>query len=502
MFADYQQRYTDIKDLYQNPDKWIDKVTTVFGWIKTARISGGKGKRLCFVKLSDGSYLQHLQIIFDEKTGMSDEIFGTTGAGVSLSVTGLIIKSPAKGQPIEMQTQNYQILGRVMDPDTYPIAKTKMTPEYLRTIPHLRSRTDTFQAIMRIKSVMRLSFSEYFDRLNFAEVQVPIITDNECESGANPFRISTLMGKEISTIPTKEDKKTIDYTQDFFKKPCYLTVSGQLHLEALVCGGLSKAWTMTTAFRAEPSSGPRHLSEFWMLELEFCFGSLDDNMKINEGAIKHVISKVLEKCKLDLEFLETTYQPDLIKTLQKYASVPFVITTHEECVKIMLTDIASGKVIIDSEKKPDEGLYIFKEAPGYADDLSKDHEKYITEVICGGVPAFVRYYPAKIKAFYMPKINEGCEIERVDNFDLLIGSIGETAGGSQRETDYNKLISRTKESGIDPSTLEFFSDLRKYGTIPHGGSGIGVDRLMMVLTGIFNIRDMIPFPRAYEMCYF
>ncbi len=501
-FVGYTQGYTDIRDLYTSPEKFIDTTATVCGWIKTIRVSGGKDKRLGFVKLSDGSCQQQLQIIFDGKTGISHEIFDVGGTGVSLSVTGKVVKSPAKGQPIEMQAHGYKIYGKVQDPDTYPIAKTKLTLEHLRTLPHLRSRTDTFQAVMRIKGCMRTAFSEYFDALRFTEVQVPCVTDNECESGANPFRLTTIVGKEKSSIPTKEDGKTIDYAQDFFKKPCYLTVSGQLHLEALVLGGLSKAWCMTTAFRAEPSSGPRHLSEFWMLELEFCFCTLADNIKVNEGAVKYALKNILDRCRQDLEFLESTYKPGLIKTLEKYSTQPFAVTTHESCVKQMLDDIDSGKVKIDPEKKPDEGLYIFKEKPGYADDLSKDHERYISEVIYGGIPTFVCCYPAKIKAFYMPKINEGADIERVSNFDCVFPEIGEIIGGSERETDYDKLIERMKESGVDPETLAFYAELRKYGTVPHGGSGIGFDRLMMIVTGIFNIKDMVPFPRAFELCHF
>lgn len=495
------QSYTDIKDLYQSP-KYVDQTVAICGWIKTVRISGGKNKRLGFVKLSDGSCQQHLQIIFDGKT-CEPEIFDKASTGVCLKVTGKIVKSPGEGQPIEMQAQTYEILGLVSDPATYPIAKTQLTLEYLRGIPHLRGRTDTFQAIMRIKSCMRFGFAEYFDSIGFPEVQVPCITDNECESGANPFLVMTKVGTELSSIPVKEDGKTIDFTQEFFKKPCYLTVSGQLHLEALVLGGLAKAYCNTIAFRAEPgSNGPRHACEFWMIEQEACFTTIDDNMNINEGALKHVFQRILSKCRLELEFLEATYKPGLIKSLEKYATTPFGKTTHEECVKRMLDDIASGKVTIDPEKIPDSGLYVFKEAPGYADDLSKDHERYIAEVIFGGLPTFVRMYPAKIKAFYMPKVNEGAEIERVENFDLIAPEIGEIVGGSQRESNYEKLIERMIESGIRPETLEFYAELRKMGCPKHGGSGIGFDRVMMMVTGIFSIKDMIPFPRGYETCHF
>ena len=500
-FTDYKQTHTDIKDLYSKPEEYIGTTVTVNGWIKTFRSSGGKGKTLGFARLSDGSCLQTLQIIYDVKTLTDDTIFKKGKTGVSIMTTGLIVKSPKTGQPIEMQAHTYQIYGDVVNPETYPISKSEHSMEYLRTVQHLRYRTDTHASIGRIKSVMRLAAAEYFDKHGFAEVQVPCVTDNECESGANPFCLTTLLSDKIDTIPTT-DGSIIDYTQDFFKKRCYLTVSGQLHLEALVLGGLGKAWTMTTAFRAEPSTGIRHLGEFWMLELEFCFGTLEDNMKVNEGCIKHCLTKVLERCYPELEFLQQKFKPNLIETLKKYVDNSFVISTHEECVKIMLDDITSGKVKIDPEKKADSDLHIFKEIPGYADDLSKDHERYITEVIFNGMPVFVRYFPAKVKAFYMPKIDTGADIEHVDGFDLLFPEIGEVVGGSQRESDYDTLLSRMIEMGVKPESLEFYLDLRKYGTVPHGGSGIGFDRLMMVSTGIFNIRDMIPFPRAFEMCYF
>jgi asparaginyl-tRNA synthetase len=224
-------------------------------------------------------------------------------------------------------------------------------------------------------------------------------------------------------------------------------------------------------------------------------------MRVNEGCIKHALKKVLERCYKELEFLQK-YKPGLIDTIKKYISQPFVISSHAECVKMMLADIQSGKVKIDPEKTPDSDLFVFKEAPEYADDLSKDHERYITEVLFGGMPVFVRFFPAPIKSFYMPKVDLGAEVEHVDGFDLLFPEIGEVVGGSQRESDYDKLLDRMKEMGVGQEGLQYYLDLRKYGTCPHGGSGVGMDRLMMICTGIFNIRDMIPFPRAYEHCHF
>lgn len=498
----------DIKELLIN-DKWINEIVTVCGWIQFYRSSGGKGKKIGFVKLKDGSCLEHIQIIFSElslpidKKDYFDELYNKAKTGVSLEIKGLIVKSPKQNQLIEMQAHTFKILGDVFEPEKYPISKSELTMDYLRTVQHLRTRTDTFSSIMRIKSEMRYAFTQFFRKNGFYEVQVPCITDNECESGANPFTVTTLINNKISSIPlVNNSKDIIDFNKDFFKKHTYLTVSGQLHLESIVVGGLSKAWCMTTAFRAEPSTGPRHAAEFWMLELESCFTKLEENMKINEECIKYCFKHILENCNNELEFLQTKFKPELIKMLQKYANKPFVISSHKECVKLMLDDIESGKVKIDPNKKGETDLYVFKEKPGYADDFSKDHERYITQVLYDNIPVFCRYFPAKIKAFYMPIIDKGSDIEHVDGFDLLFPEIGEIVGGSQRESDYNKLLNRMKEMDIKQENLEFYLDLRKYGTVPHGGSGIGIDRLLMVCTGIFNIRDMIPFPRAYELCYF
>jgi asparaginyl-tRNA synthetase len=502
----YTQRHVDITKLYGKPDDWIDKIITVCGWVQFSRSSGGKGKNIHFIRLSDGTCAETLQIIYDSKSlpqdklDYFDDLFKRAKTGMSLTTTGLIVKSPAKGQPIEMQAHKYKIFGDVMDPETYPMAKGEQSLEFMRTIQHLRIRSDTFKCVNRIKSVMKLAVGEYFDKLGFVEVQIPLITDNECESGANPFTVTTLMSDSIQKVPVQGDK--IDYSQDFFKKRCYLTVSAQLHLECLILGGFQKAYCLTTAFRAEPSLSPLHAGEFWMLELEFCFGTIQDNIQVNEGCIKHCVQKVLEKCHRDLEFLQQKYKPGLIETLKRYVAVPFIVTTHEECIGKMLDDIKSGKAKINPNKKPEDGLMVFKEIPEFDGDLSKDHEKYITQVLYDHIPVFVQMYPAAIKSFYMPKINKGAAIERVDNFDMLMPEIGEVVGGSQRETDYDELKSRMLESGINPETLQFYLDLRKYGTTPHTGSGIGIDRLLLAVTGLTNIRDMIPFPRAYELCQF
>ena len=355
----------------------------------------------------------------------------------------------------------------------------------------MRIRTDTFSAINRIKSTQRYAITEYFHKLKFPEVQPTLITDNECESGACPFTVTTVLedGK-INSIIVKDDKSNVDFSKDFFRKRVYLTVSSQLHLETLVCGGLSKAWCMTTAFRAEPSTGPRHLAEFWMAEWEFCFGSLEDNIKITEGLIKYCLNLVLKEHEAELGFFQYKYKPGLIDNLKRYATEPFVTTTHAECIKIMLKDEEAGK--IKFEVKPD-----------LQEDLTKEHERYITDVLFGGKFVFVCHFPKKIKSFYMPIVDPGSEIEHVDGFDLLApDNIGEIVGGSCREWDYDKLLMRMKEMGVKPESLEFYCELRKYGTVQHSGAGLGIDRLLMLMTGIHNIKDMVPYPRSYEKCLY
>ena len=456
----------DIKDIFLYSGSYYDKVVSVNGWIKTIR----KGKKVSFIKLSDGSSVSQLQIILNDPIKFS-ELINTGKTGMSISVNGTLVKSLGKEQNIELIAKDIIIIGGIEDSGTYPIAKTDLSLDFLRTIPHLKIRTDTVSSIMRIKSALKYGMSEFFNNNDFFEVQIPLITDNECESGACPFSVITLE----------------ENPNEFFKKKTFLTVSGQLHLETLVCGGLSKAWCMTTAFRAEKSTGIKHLAEFWMAELEFCFGNLDDLIKVNEDVTKYSLNYVLSKCRADMEFLESKTKSCIIEKIQKYIDEPFIITTHRECVETMLDDIEKKKLK-------------FEKIPSYDDDFTKEHEAYITEKIYNDRPVFVKYYPSKVKAFYMPIIKCDDGIDRADCFDLLLPEIGEVIGGSQREHDYGKLMAKIEEICIKPETMSFYTDLRKYGTIPHGGSGIGFDRLMMVCTGIYNIRDMIPFPRAFEHC--
>jgi asparaginyl-tRNA synthetase len=490
-----------IVDLYADPSKYVESNISIDGWVKLHRSSN----KFCFLSINDGSCIKDLQIVIDFKKFLDDDLdkIKSIKSECSVSLVGAFVKSPGKGQDYELHAESISFIGK-SDPESNPIpSKGKVTLEHLRTVPHMRARTKTFQAVMRIKSVLRWALTDLFHRENYVEVQVPLITDNECESGANPFYITTLFeSKDQTKIPTIPDSSTIDFSKDFFGKPCYMTVSGQLHLETLVLGGVGSAWCMTTAFRAEPSLTPLHASEFWMAELEACFNDINSLMNINESCIKTCCKAVLEKCSDELEYLQSKYESDLIRRLEHCVNTSFIRTTHKTVVSMMLCDIEKGKVTIDPKKNIDN-LSIFKEAPTFDGDLSRDHERYITDVLFDSTPVFVRKYPAKIKAFYMPKTNSPLnsdEVERVDNFDMLMPGIGEVIGGSMREMDHDTLLNRMVESNIDPKPLDFYLETRRHGTVPHGGSGIGLDRLMIFLTGLKNVRDMTPFPRTPDSC--
>lgn len=481
---------TKIIDLYTrfrtNPYSILDKVFTINGHVLTSRVS-----KIGFIELVDGSTVKHVQAVCDPNFQEQDyfkQLFDHIKTGSSVSLTGKIVKSPKQGQPFEMQVLEYQCFGNVVDPGTYPLsAKNEISMEVLRQIPHLRQRTKTFMAIGIIKKEVYASIHEFFRKKSFGEVQATHLTANECESGANPFKVTTLLGDKITYVAVKQDKEAIDYTEDFFKKQVYLTVSSQLHLEATTCAQ-GNSYCMTTAFRAEPSTGLMHLAEFCMPEYEMRFGSLEDNMAISEGLIKHSIKNVLEKCFSELEFLQQKFDNELITQLYKYCSEPFYVTTHEKCITMMLKDMDDGKVQ-------------FEQTPTYDADLAREHERYICKVHQNQF-VFVTHFPKQCKSFYMPVVNKGDKVERVDCFDLLAPDLGEVVGGSQRIWQYNELVERMQEASVKSDGLEWYIDLRKYGSVPHGGAGLGLSRLLMIITGVQNIRDLQEFPRSYGSCLF
>jgi asparaginyl-tRNA synthetase len=512
----------------------IGEMLKVSGRIYTVRFSGDDN--ICFIHLVDGSTISHLQCICNkseiiDKT-LLDELWANAKRGTMVSLYGKIILSPAKGQRIEMQVERCIFVGKNYDVKNYPLASRGFMPRNtLRQIPHLRHHTLEFMAIQRIKQCVYDGIHSAFKIKEIGEIQPTLLTSNECESGANPFTVSTL----INQYNQDQDVK-IDYTTDFFHNPVFLTVSSQLHLEATVCGTMMDGYSMTTAFRAEPSAGPLHLAEFLMPEYECVDNTLVKNMEIAEFVLKFCFKQILTNCidelqyleeyrlkdvdyeiklafdshkskkktmkkkewndeknKIESQFIEIKNRPSLSDRLKKYIENPFVITTHSKCITRMIADIADNKVVFD-------------EIPTYDGDLTKQHERYITEVMYGGVPVFVTQFPKKIKAFYMPVIDEqmGIEpnVEHVDCFDLIFPYIGEVVGGSQRISDYNELVGRMDELNMDKDALSWYLDIRKYGCLPHGGAGIGFGRLMMVITGIFNIKDMQEFPRGYGLSLF
>jgi len=454
-------------------------------------------------------------------------------------LTGTVQKSPAKGQPIEFVVSDYKCLGTIKDPEKYFMGQRGFVSRgILRQVPHQRHHTQLFLALQILKQLSYKSLHESFGKLKIGEIQPTLITGNECEDGAHPFTVTTLLDEKFKDTPVLDDG-SIDWSKDFFEKRCYLTVSSQLHLEATVLGTKRDGYCMTTAFRAEPSTGPLHLAEFLMPEWELIGGGLMRNMAVAQTVLKYVFTQVLEHCMEELEYLEDYRKKDdkawydaelakikdkkkLIKTkelskkewaqlkkdataeyerkqglpsiidrLTRYRDVPFAVTTHEECVRQMLEHQEAGKVV-------------FEEQPGYGEDFSKQHEFYITEVLFGGRPTFVRYYPKPIKAFYMPIVDEKSEtgVEHVDCYDLLFPYVGEVVGGSQRIADEGELVKRMEELGMSTQELDWYLDLRRDASLPHGGAGLGFGRMMIAMSGIHNIKDMQEFPRACRMaCY-
>lgn len=470
----------------------LEKKLEFQGWITSFQDK----KTIFFAKISDGKVTE-LQLVFDKKNFV-EKFEGDLHISTNIKVVGTLVKSQGDGQEYELQVEKFKICGQVQDPATYPFSGGKPSKEFLRTIPHLRMRSLEQNALQRIRAALKLGMALYYQQRDIVEVQIPLLTDNQCESGSEAFKVTTLLGQKTSDIPTTSDGM-IDYSQDFFGKPVTATVSGQFHLEAFATGAIPEVWCTTTAFRAEQSNSTAHVAEFWMTEYEGCTEKTGDIMKVAEDSIKAAYQFVLKTCQKELLYLESCTKKPITATLIKYTETPWAVISHEEAVLRMLKDIESGIVKIDPEKSTVDS-HIFKEIPTLDGDLSKDHEKYICEVIFEGIPTFVRFYPAAIKAFYMPKMNKGDSIERVDNFDCVFPGIGEVIGGSLRENDADELIVRMKEAGVDPSTLGYYIELRRTGSPPHGGFGVGFDRMALVATGQDNIKDLIPFPRTPGSC--
>ena len=457
-----------IKDLYRNTENYIDKTVEVAGWVRTVRDSKAFG----FIELNDGSFFNNLQIVFNDKLANFEEVRKLTISS-SIIVNGKVVKTENAKQPFEIHADSVEIFN-LADAD-YPLQKKRHSFEYLRTVAHLRPRTNTFNAVFRIRSVAAFAIHEYFQNNGYVYVNTPIITCADCEGSAEMFKLTTL---DLDKPLPQKDGKT-DFSEDLFGKKAYITGSGQLHGETFA-EAYGKIYTFGPTLRSENSNTKTHANEFWMIEPEIAFCDLEQLMDIEEDCLKFVVSRVLEKCPEEMEFCDKFIEKGLIDKLHKLINSKFVRIDHKEAIDIL--------------KKADKE-WEFK--PEYGEDLAKEHEKYLTEYFNG--PVFVKNWPKDIKSYYMKLNPDG---ETVAGVDLEVPGAGEIMGGSQREENYDKLVARMKEMGIATEPLYWYLDLRRYGSVIHSGFGLGFERLLMYITGIENIRDVIPYPRTPINCDF
>ncbi len=444
------------------------------GWIRTKR----GNKFVNFLALNDGSCLKSIQVVADNER-FSEDLMRKVNTGTAVEVKGTLVASQGKGQSVEIQAQDILILGEA-DAEEYPLQKKKHTMEFLREIAHLRPRTNTFGAIFRIRHTLAFAIHEYFNQKGFFYLHTPIITGSDAEGAGQMFRVTTLDAKN----PPLNSEGAVDYNQDFFGKSTNLTVSGQLEGE-LGAMGLGLVYTFGPTFRAENSNTSRHLAEFWMIEPEMAFHDLKDNMDLAEDFIKYLIKKALERCPDDIQFLNDTYDNALLERLQSVLSNDFVRITYSEAIDILLSSSAYKKGKFEYNVK-------------WGIDLQSEHERYLVEKHFQK-PVILSDYPKDIKAFYMRQNNDG---KTVAAMDVLFPQIGEIIGGSQREERYENLATRIKEMNIPEHELWWYMDTRKYGTCPHAGFGLGFERLVLFVSGMGNIRDVIPFPRTPQNAEF
>ncbi|WP_305295144.1 asparagine--tRNA ligase [Paramuribaculum intestinale] len=453
---------TKITDLYS--PGMIGKEVDVMGWVRTRR----GNKHVQFVALNDGSTIRSVQIVFD-MTLFSDDDLRPVTTGSAIHVKGLLVESQGRGQSCEVQAQTLEVFGTA-DPATYPLQKKGHSLEFLREIAHLRPRTNTFGAVLRIRSALAFAIHKFFQERGFYYLNTPLITASDCEGAGAMFQVTTL---DIAN-PPRDEEGHVDYSADFFGKPTALTVSGQLEGE-LGATALGAIYTFGPTFRAENSNTPRHLSEFWMIEPEVAFIDIADNMDLAEDFIKYCISYALERCHDDIEFLSQMYDQELEARLRSIVDSTFVRLTYTEGVKILQ----------ESGRK-------FEFPVSWGIDLQSEHERYLVEehFKC---PVILTDYPKDIKAFYMKLNDDGRTVRAMD---VLFPKIGEIIGGSEREASYEKLQQRIKELNIPMKDMWWYLDTRRYGTVPHAGFGLGFERLVLFVTGMTNIRDVIPFPRT------
>ena len=462
-----EMELTEIRELYRNREAFADKEVTVGGWVRSNRDS----KTFGFIVINDGTFFETLQIVYSDKLANFDQI-AKLGVSAAIVAKGKIVATPNAKQPFEMQAEEI-ILEGASDPD-YPLQKKRHTFEYLRTIPHLRARTNTFQAVFRVRSLIAYAIHTFFMERGFVYVHTPLITSSDCEGAGEMFQVTTL---DMNELPKNEDG-SVDYSQDFFGKQTNLTVSGQLNVETYAFA-FKNVYTFGPTFRAENSNTTRHAAEFWMIEPEICFADLTDDMVLAESMLKFVIRYVLENAPEEMNFFNQFIDKGLLDRLNHVVNSDFGHVTYTEAIELL-------------EKHNDKFDYkVF-----WGCDLQTEHERYLTEEIFKR-PVFVTDYPKEIKAFYM-KLNE--DGKTVAAMDCLVPGIGEIIGGSQREDNLEILGKRMEELGLKKEDYQFYLDLRKYGSVRHAGFGLGFERCVMYLTGMGNIRDVIPFPRTVNNC--
>ena len=458
---------TDIRSLYHEKENFIGKKVTVGGWLRSNRDS----KTFGFLVLNDGTFFETLQVVYSDQVSNFEELT-KLNVGSAVIATGVIVATPGAKQPFEMQAEEVFVEGA--SSADYPLQKKRHTFEYLRTISHLRARTNTFQAVFRVRSLIAYAIHQFFMERNFVYVHTPIITGSDCEGAGEMFQVTTL---DLQDLP-KTEEGGIDYTKDFFNKPTNLTVSGQLNVETYAFA-FKNVYTFGPTFRAENSNTTRHAAEFWMIEPEMAFADLKDDMILAESMIKHIIRYVLEQAPEEMNFFNEFIDKGLLERLNLVLTSDFAHVTYTEAIKIL-----------------EENNEKFEYKVHWGCDLQTEHERFLTETQFKR-PVFVTDYPKDIKAFYM-KLNE--DGKTVAAMDCLVPGIGEIIGGSQREDNLALLLKRMEEMKLNPEDYDFYLDLRKYGSARHAGFGLGFERCVMYLTGMSNIRDVMPFPRTVNNC--
>ena len=458
-----------VKNLYKETNKYLNQKITFEGWVKTVRGSKSFG----FIEINDGTFFNNVQIVYTDTLENFEEISKLTISS-SIKVTGLLVETQNAKQPFEIQAESIQIEN--LSDNSYPLQKKRHSFEYLRTISHLRPRTNTFNSVFRVRSVLAYAIHKFFQERGFVYVNTPILTGSDAEGAGEMFNVNSF---DLNNIP-KTEENNVDFSKDFFGKPAHLTVSGQLNAETYA-EAFCNVYTFGPTFRAENSNTVKHAAEFWMVEPEICFADLTDDMDLAEDMIKYIFKYVLDNCPEEMQFFNQFIDKGLLERLNHVITSDFARVTYTDAIK-------------ELEKHNDE----FEYKVSWGVDLQTEHERYLCEKIFKK-PVFVTDYPKDIKAFYMKQNDDG---KTVAATDLLVPGIGEIIGGSQREENYDKLLNRMKELNMPISEYDWYLDLRKYGSCNHAGFGLGFERAIMYLTGMQNIRDVIPFPRTPKNCEF